>query len=426
MRVLEDAVTGHWELVIGAIGAIAMLWGRIKQVADAVARIVVVRVTVEDEVRHCVARYLLSLRRPTPTAGYYTVYNCYSRSQQEYVSIPAHEMSPLEDAGLYWVSLRPIWMSFEHEQMSSDQYKRRHYFSFIRGTLDWEALLVDAYAHYRRLGDRRCEGVTRFYIHHVIGGGNSEGHIGSRTESAPRTYVSQQSRLLGWDETDVLSQDGDAIDTSLVLSEDLVEVTAEIQKFFTLKRWYADRGVSWRRSYLYKGPPGTGKSSHVRHVARKCRLPITVFHIASLTNFELHQAMQEVRDRAPCFVLIEDIDRVFHGDQNVVPSSKLAFQALLQALDGIQGVDGVVTIITANHPDKLDPALVRKGRVDRVVTFGMLTLTQRLGLAQRVLTDPTLAAKVVAELGPCSGADLREHCTKLAISMMFEQDEKEN
>lgn len=62
--------------------------------------------------------------------------------------------------------------------------------------------------------------------------------------------------------------------------------------------------------------------------------------------------------------LIEDIDGVFHGRQNVLrgesgQGSRLTFDCVLNCLSGVQTADGVFTVITTNHLELVDPALGR-------------------------------------------------------------------
>merc|ERR1711953_1370003 len=47
-----------------------------------------------------------------------------------------------------------------------------------------------------------------------------------------------------------------------------------------------------------------------------------------------------------------------------VAAGLLTFSGVLNALDGVAGQEGKIVVMTTNHPEKLDPALVRPGRVD--------------------------------------------------------------
>jgi len=72
-------------------------------------------------------------------------------------------------------------------------------------------------------------------------------------------------------------------------------------------------------------------------------------------------------------LVIEDIDAIFDQRENKVPDSKLTFSGLLNVLDGLNSTAGLITIITTNHIDKLDPALLRSGRIDKVIKLDLPT-----------------------------------------------------
>ncbi len=60
---------------------------------------------------------------------------------------------------------------------------------------------------------------------------------------------------------------------------------------------------------------------------------------------------------------------LFNENRKSENPSTLTFSGLLNALDGLVSTDGVVTVMTTNHIDRLDPALIRAGRVDRRFEF---------------------------------------------------------
>ena len=169
------------------------------------------------------------------------------------------------------------------------------------------------------------------------------------------------------------------------------------------RKYYANRGIPWRRGYLFYGNPGTGKTSFTNALSGHLNLNI---YMISLSNNSLNDTMLETLfEQLPskCIVLLEDIDsagiqrenmrkqllksarknssRYSHQftDENGNPISPERFvsriggvtlSGLLNVLDGIHSKEGHVTIMTSNSPDSLDPALVRPGRIDRKVLFG--------------------------------------------------------
>lgn len=154
---------------------------------------------------------------------------------------------------------------------------------------------------------------------------------------------------------------------SVVLKQGLMESLIEdLRQFLTRRDWYHDRGIPYRRGYLLFGPPGTGKSSAVIAVASALRMDIAILSLvnSSIDDDDLCQLLSECPPNA--IVLIEDIDCVFverrAGEDK---QNKLTFSGLLNALDGVAAGEGRVLFATTNHPERLDPALVRPGRIDR-------------------------------------------------------------
>ena len=80
-----------------------------------------------------------------------------------------------------------------------------------------------------------------------------------------------------------------------------------------------------------------------------------------------HQLKESFRNMGHnTIVLLEDMDAAFDGRKS---KSNISLSAMLNCLDGVYYKEGVITIMTTNHPKKLDPALIRDGRVDMKVDF---------------------------------------------------------
>ncbi|KAI1758356.1 BCS1 N terminal-domain-containing protein [Xylaria castorea] len=169
------------------------------------------------------------------------------------------------------------------------------------------------------------------------------------------------------------------------------------------QRWYANRGIPYRRGYLLHGPPGTGKSSLSLALAGFFKMRIYIVSLSSVNATEevLGNLFAELPRR--CVVLLEDIDSAGlthtrdgngnsnptppqnndemepgqvtrgNGDTNTNPNTsfRLSLSGLLNILDGVASQEGRILIMTTNHAEKLDKALIRPGRVDMVVEFGL-------------------------------------------------------
>ncbi|RKU48697.1 hypothetical protein DL546_009559 [Coniochaeta pulveracea] len=173
------------------------------------------------------------------------------------------------------------------------------------------------------------------------------------------------------------------------------------------RRWYSNRGIPYRRGYLLHGPPGTGKSSLSLALAGFFKMRIYIVSLNSFTANEENLSTLFAELPRRCVVLLEDIDTAGlthtregeeaaggdvalgtagntaggkkkrgsgkgNGDGNPAASStvgRLSLSALLNILDGVASQEGRVLIMTTNHIEKLDKALIRPGRVDMIVKF---------------------------------------------------------
>ncbi|KAI9336618.1 P-loop containing nucleoside triphosphate hydrolase protein [Zopfochytrium polystomum] len=164
------------------------------------------------------------------------------------------------------------------------------------------------------------------------------------------------------------------------------EVIGDAQEFLRSELWYADRGIPYRRGYMLYGPPGTGKTSFVTALAGKLGLNIYVISLANkgLTD----ETLTELMTCAPrkCILLIEDIDAAFvhrsavpataassDGGSGGAAVTNVTFSGLLNAIDGVAAQEGRMLVMTTNHLEKLDQALIRPGRIDVRIFFGNAT-----------------------------------------------------
>jgi chaperone BCS1 len=148
---------------------------------------------------------------------------------------------------------------------------------------------------------------------------------------------------------------------SVVLAGDTADaLLTDVRRFLGSEERYADIGIPWRRGYLLYGPPGCGKSSLAKAIATECRLPLYVLSLTKTDDDGLHGLLAGVRPRS--IVLLEDVEEAINGDPG--EREGVTRSGLLNALDGVAATEGRILIMTTNHRDRLDPAVVRPGRAD--------------------------------------------------------------
>jgi chaperone BCS1 len=189
---------------------------------------------------------------------------------------------------------------------------------------------------------------------------------------------------------------------SVVLRDGLMEsLIADVRDFLVRRDWYVERGIPYRRGFLLYGPPGTGKSSAVLAIASAMKMDIAILSLAnsSLDDDDLCQLLSNCPVNS--IVLIEDIDCVFVERKATEDKpNKLTFSGLLNAIDGVAAGEGRILFATTNHIERLDPALIRPGRIDRKELIGYAEPTQLRRLFVRFFgdNDPSMADYFVDSL----------------------------
>ncbi|XP_027729394.1 mitochondrial chaperone BCS1 isoform X1 [Vombatus ursinus] len=217
---------------------------------------------------------------------------------------------------------------------------------------------------------------------------------------------------------------------SVVLDKGLAErIIQDIREFINNPKWYSDRGIPYRRGYLLYGPPGCGKSSFITALAGELEHSICLLSLtdSSLSDDRLNHLLSVAPQQS--LVLLEDVDAAFlsrdlakENPAKYQGLGRLTFSGLLNALDGVASTEARIVFMTTNYVDRLDPALVRPGRVDLKEYVGYCSHWQLSQMFQRFYPEePTSKAESFAEralLSQCqlSAAQVQGHF------MLFKSD----
>src|ERR1700744_542594 len=98
-----------------------------------------------------------------------------------------------------------------------------------------------------------------------------------------------------------------SLDSIIMPEETIADLCHDIERFLDSESLYVQRGIPYRRGYLFEGAPGTGKSSLAMALAGHYSMPIYVMNLSTITGDSgLMSAMKNVPSRS--IVVIEDID----------------------------------------------------------------------------------------------------------------------
>lgn len=169
------------------------------------------------------------------------------------------------------------------------------------------------------------------------GGWNTRSDLPARTMDSVALPVEQKERIIG-----------------------------DLDRFLASEDQYNRLAIPWHRGYMLYGPPGTGKTSLVKALANHFNLDLWYVSLADLKEeSSLLSLLSDVGPRS--ILLLEDIDtmRITH-DRDGAEQGKINMSSLLNTLDGVATPHGLITVMTTNRFDILDPALTRAGRMDLV------------------------------------------------------------
>ncbi|XVF15896.1 hypothetical protein REPUB_Repub09cG0196000 [Reevesia pubescens] len=185
---------------------------------------------------------------------------------------------------------------------------------------------------------------------------------------------------------DTLAMDGD-------LKKTIVE---DLDSFINGKKYYKKIGKVWKRGYLLYGPPGTGKSSLIAAMANHLNFDIYNLNLSAVnSDSSLEYLLLHVSNRS--ILVIEDIDCTVKlqnretGDQTgSYQHVQVTLSGLLNAIDGLLSCcgDERIIVFTTNYKDRIDPALLRAGRMDKHICLSYCTFSTFKQLAANYLGIP--------------------------------------
>ncbi|RCV22749.1 hypothetical protein SETIT_4G245000v2 [Setaria italica] len=168
----------------------------------------------------------------------------------------------------------------------------------------------------------------------------------------------------------------------------------DLLRFVRRREHYARAGRAWKRGYLLHGPPGTGKTSLIAAIANLLEFDIYDLELTAVgSNSDLRRLLASTRPKS--LIVVEDIDcslglfdRTSQDAESDDPGTprpvrvspfpphghreKISLSGVLNFVDGLWSscVGERLIVFTSNHVDRLDPALLRPGRMDRKIELG--------------------------------------------------------
>lgn len=248
----------------------------------------------------------------------------------------------------------PIWLSSYHDTKNNDQI-HEFYLSTFKNE-HCVAVLKEFISKLHKKGVEKAK--EDWFSVHVISSNN-------------RRAYSDIPVLRSWDNV-------------FLPTKQKTEIINLIDNFVSKHDWYYEHKIPYHLGILLYGEPGTGKSTIAQAIANHIKGELTVIPGEKIADFPELVITEQLIDtpRKDMFrvILLEDIDTAFENDginersksKDNENDSKIHLGELLNCLDGLTAPTNAIIIFTTNHKDKLDPALIRPGRIDAQYQIGTI------------------------------------------------------
>jgi len=234
------------------------------------------------------------------------------------------------------------------------------------------------------------------------------GALFARLEEAVRAARSYRGKVLSLESSDNYSGEGSGIKVHNLSPVDRQQVILPAETLDLVERnviefaRHRDRlkalRQSTRKGLLFHGPPGNGKTYTIRYLmhalASHTKLLITGSEVGRIGEY-----MALARLLQPALVVIEDVDLVAKERIHSGTCEEAVLNVLLNEMDGLAPDAEIMFILTTNHPELLEEALMsRPGRIDQTVAFHTPTADERRRLALLYAGEVELSSEVLAKL----------------------------
>lgn len=423
----------NWAWIAAGATAIATFWSQLKGMVTRFNSLFIVTTQIESDAKEALIYYLFTEFTKSPLSrAKYGGWKKYVRPVEEY-QVVGWEL--LAEKMTFFDGKKPLFTSLGENNGDLT-------ISFLRGTFDLTDLVTKAIDSYNILIKKGDKGRKRYIVRKRFGKFGSSSDKNREEDTIEQVQNHEDISLpLKWKKEDLGPKIKKNPFSSLYYDSEIKEFINSLRIWRQSEKFFKDRNLAWRFGGGLFGPPGTGKSSLVRAIAQEFDFPVDHYDLTSMSNEEFTEYWSKSLNSAPCIVLLEDMDRVFHGDKMVgetgnMVKGRLTMDCILNCINGVESSDGIITFVTANDASKLDIALgipdkktgksTRPGRLDKMVFFKVLEEEQRQKIAESILDwFPDLISKTVKEGENETGAQFEKRCADIAVEEFWKLSDKE-
>jgi transitional endoplasmic reticulum ATPase len=198
---------------------------------------------------------------------------------------------------------------------------------------------------------------------------------------------------------------------------------------------YEQVGLTPPRGILLAGPAGTGKTAMVRALSGEKQIPLIAIDGPQLyskwlgdSERALREVFKKARRAAPCILFFDTIDALAPkggAEQFSTDVYQRILSQLLREIDNLRDVKGVILLAATDRPERVEPALLRSGRFDYILTFTKPDAADRAAILRLCCARVPLAGDVnfeelAATMEGLTGADIESVCKKATLAAIVE------
>ena len=191
----------------------------------------------------------------------------------------------------------------------------------------------------------------------------------------------------------------DSVILPKVQKEEIIKVITRFLEAATVKR-YEKFNITHKLTLLLEGVPGTGKSSLIAALASHFNYNIAIVSFTpKMTDVNLMRGLRSFETdntdgELPTMFVFEDMDCIFKERKRQDEGKNMVtFSGILNAFDGLTSNENNICVMTTNHIECLDPALIRPGRVDHIMRFDYAVKEQIVDSFRRFTDEDPTATK---------------------------------
>ena len=175
-----------------------------------------------------------------------------------------------------------------------------------------------------------------------------------------------------------------SIETIYIPKKQKDDLLKDINDFLdpNTKKLYNELGIPYKRTYLFEGEMGSGKTSLISAVASTIGYNLAIVSFTpKMTEVQLMKMMRNFNNDQGkddnVIIVLEDLDCLFNERKTHDSAlNSMSFSGILNVLDGISNGANRIVIITTQYMKNLDSALIRPGRVDYILHFDYVVKEQ--------------------------------------------------